>query len=355
MCDDAKQEARLNVLYSPFRKKEVNPQDWESKMSYWKCNITNWCIASQICVFSQSKLQTVFVRNGRPASCLTTVLENMIRNNEVIRLEELLSKDQPTLQSWSTWAVNCFIKAPVVWSFSKMKESLISKPDDRCDEEYVHLTVLKVNNKTLIKLARDSERVSLINETDIGMFRLQHNERTLKQMLEQLETERQAADLEARNYLKKGMRQSAKTCLRKRKELEKCIEKRASALENVQVLLTRVKEAESDGKILESYKMGLEALKATFKSAGLSEDSVGDTMDQVREVLEVHEEVQNALSGPVASSLDEDLEKELAELLLEDKKVLPSPSLPDLPEPPTHSPDSSSIRVYSKSIKQFSQ
>lgn len=73
--------------------------------------------------------------------------------------------------------------------------------------------IFQVNNKTLIKLARDSERVSLINETDIGMFRLQHNERTLKQMLEQLETERQAADLEARNYLKKGMRQSVSRCL----------------------------------------------------------------------------------------------------------------------------------------------
>lgn len=80
LCDDSvRSEARLNVLYSPFRKREVNPQDWESKMSYWKDCIDQWCYKRGKCIFTLNNLQSVFVRNGRPAMCLSTVLENMLR------------------------------------------------------------------------------------------------------------------------------------------------------------------------------------------------------------------------------------------------------------------------------------
>lgn len=72
-------DARLNVLYSPFRKREVNPEDWESKMCYWKNKIKNWCFDCKLCVFNLAKLQSTFLRNGRPASCLETVIDNMIR------------------------------------------------------------------------------------------------------------------------------------------------------------------------------------------------------------------------------------------------------------------------------------
>lgn len=41
----------------------------------------------------------------------------------------------------------------------------------------------------------------------------------------------------------------AKSCLRKKKELEKCIEKRAMALDNVLTLLNHIREAESDAKV----------------------------------------------------------------------------------------------------------
>lgn len=79
MCDDAKSDARLNVLYSPFRKRELNPQDWESKMSYWKNSIRNWCLNNNSIVLSLVNLQSAFVRNGRPAACLVAVVEDMSR------------------------------------------------------------------------------------------------------------------------------------------------------------------------------------------------------------------------------------------------------------------------------------
>lgn len=80
LCDYGfKSDDRLNVLYSPFRKREVNPQDWDSKMSYWKDCIDQWCFKRGRCIFTLNMLQSVFVRNGRPAMCLSTVLDNMLR------------------------------------------------------------------------------------------------------------------------------------------------------------------------------------------------------------------------------------------------------------------------------------
>lgn len=79
ICDDGKSDARLNVLYSPFRKREVNPQDWDSKMTYWKTSILNWCISCNNCVFSLLGLQSEFAWKERPPSCLTTVIEDLLR------------------------------------------------------------------------------------------------------------------------------------------------------------------------------------------------------------------------------------------------------------------------------------
>lgn len=152
----------------------------------------------------------------------------------------------------------------------------------------------------------------------------------------------------------------AKSCLRKKKELEKVIDKRSSALDNVQVLLARIRDASSDSQVstlwmfisalenlfkmcsegplfsvlsfsdfhfaiqvLESYQVGVAALKQTFKSAGLTEDDVANTMDEVQEVLDTHNEIQALLSEPVDSSTDEGLEDELEELLMQEHKPGP--------------------------------
>lgn len=65
--------------------------------------------------------------------------------------------------------------------------------------------------------------------------------------------------------------------------------------------------------------MGVAALKQTFKAAGLTEDDVANTMDDVQEVLETHNEIQALLAEPLDSTTDEGLEEELSDLLSQDK------------------------------------
>lgn len=71
---------------------------------------------------------------------------------------------------------------------------------------------MTVFGRTIYKLAEFGDQVTPITETDLGLYQLQQNERTLVKMLEQLEKEKQLAEEEARSYLKKGMRQMVSLC-----------------------------------------------------------------------------------------------------------------------------------------------
>ncbi|KAJ9599619.1 hypothetical protein L9F63_026531, partial [Diploptera punctata] len=130
----------------------------------------------------------------------------------------------------------------------------------------------------------------------------------------------------------------ARSCLKKKHVLDKCIEKRMSALDNVRILLSHIREAETDAKVLEAYRFGASALKSTLKTSGLTEDNAADTMLQVQEVLDVQEEVETAMSLP--SEPDDDLEKELAELL----------KVSDLPEVPKGPPSYADLEARLKAL-----
>jgi hypothetical protein len=101
----------------------------------------------------------------------------------------------------------------------------------------------------------------------------------------------------------------ARSCLRRKHVLDSCVDKRTSALDNIHALLTHLEEAKSNAEVrmnmrrlyrivlcgflcymivwlqvLEAYKLGVAALKSTWKESGLTEDNVADTMVQVQEV-----------------------------------------------------------------------
>lgn len=72
--------------------------------------------------------------------------------------------------------------------------------------------------------------------------------------------------------------------MRKKHELENCLDKRTNALFNIQTLLSKVHNAHTDAEVLESYKTALSSLQDTFKKSGLSEESVSKTMLELGEV-----------------------------------------------------------------------
>ncbi|RZF47606.1 hypothetical protein LSTR_LSTR014689 [Laodelphax striatellus] len=128
--------------------------------------------------------------------------------------------------------------------------------------------------------------------------------------IENLESKKQALVSDAQGYLKKDMRPMAKSCLRKKKELEKQITQKCSALDNIQTILTRIRNMESDSKVFSSYKDSLSMIKELMSKNDLSEESVGNTMSQLQEF---HDEIQNSLAEPcvipIPNTDDEDMKR----------------------------------------------
>ncbi|KAL1461106.1 hypothetical protein WDU94_013037 [Cyamophila willieti] len=398
-----KDETRMNALFAPFRDREVNAIFYDVKMKFWKDLIQEAC--SNIGYFNVQDLNSVFTRNRRIPYCTSNVVKDLIINGDVRTREEFLASTPG--QSWKKWAVQTVVVNPLFWSFSKLKQTMGYETNDvevLDNKEYIHIPAIKKKSESLlsianenhvcgkvlavedlrqkiaksddpstfslcihwlyltgmaitiadpndsktqlVKLAEPGDKAKSITEQELALYSLQYNENKLSKSIEKLESEKEDLVLEAKAFLKKGLRQSAKNCLRKKKELEKRIDKQVSSLENIQCLLDNVRDAESNNRVVESYKYGLAALKNTFQEAGTTADNVADTMDEVKDMLEQHDEIKDSIGSPLAPTVDEtELEDELAELLANNIPTASSNSplsklLEDFPVPPSESPSS---------------
>lgn len=396
-------ENRVNVLFAPFRSKSVNPKDWESKYEFWRNLIKSYCLHFKLSFFRIEDLQKAFAKDGRIPACLPDVLREMHINRDLQTTKDFVNIPAET---WSLWAADIIIKKPIIWSWNKLKSTVIST--NNVDLNYVHTAALKsiaedlgksvsslnikshigdvksiedfshhqvdninillnyllINRKcslreintgdaktTLIKFSDKGERIT---DREVDIYTLECTERIIGNSIEKYETEIQSIVKDAKNHLVKGHRQMAKTCLKKKKEIEKRVEARSNALFNVQTLLLRIEDTKDDVIVMDTYKKALSSLRTTFKSDILNEDAVADTMLELAEVLDVHDDIQSNLAQAIRED-DADLEAELADLIASDaESKSPKPSKPQsvdnvddltkqlndlrLPEVPTHSP-----------------
>ena len=261
------------------------------------------------------------------------------RNREIISEGDFLKESSGT---WTAWAIDTMVKRPVVWSFSKLKNYIVKDVID-IDTKYIHLkTVRELGNLILstinedniltplsqvtkncieksgnsniteenVKLAllwlRSSKKAAFrgenlhnesellvkisasgvqdVSEAEEGLFKLMEQEKLIVKNIERLEIERNAILMKAKSSLASGLREVAKTCVRKKREVDKTIEKRSAALHNVQTLIARIHDAHSNTEILSAYKTGSNILKNYETTAGLNEENVTNTIDDMAEV-----------------------------------------------------------------------
>lgn len=103
--------------------------------------------------------------------------------------------------------------------------------------------------------------------------------------------------------------------------------------------MEKLKQTESDALVLDSYRLGIKALKNSLSENGLNEERADSTLNELQDVLDVTKDIEDCISRPLDPNIDADLEQEL-ESLLEDAQAPPgdSPggtfnisSLPDVP------------------------
>lgn len=374
------EEERISSLFAPFRSKSANPQDWVSKYKFWKNLIYEWLDYNKRSTFSVADLNDAFKRNGCTPLCLITVVEELVRNNEIIPEIDFLKEP---CESWTAWSIDLFVKKPISWSFSKFKSYIVTNELNK-DAGYVHLQVVKeIGNALLPILAEKKESILIpfsdivksckskigdnmpentvmlallwlrrerkvifkssenegellvkiaghssdsVTEVDEGLYKLIKQEGELVKEIEQMEGEKVKLIDAAKSSLAKGLRQVAKTHLRKKRELENVIEKRSRNLDNIQSLISTIQSTHTNTAVLSAYKTGSNVLKKLNES-GLTELNVGDVMDDLAVALEEQKEVESMLTDPLAiNESNIDLEEELAELM---KLESPLPSVPD--------------------------
>ncbi|CAK9810549.1 Charged multivesicular body protein 7 [Anthophora quadrimaculata] len=326
------EEERMNALFSPFRSKSANPQDWVSKYRFWQGLIYEWLKYTMKSSFSIADLNTAFKRNGCTPLCLVTVVEELFRNNEIIPETEFLKEP---CESWTAWSIDIFVKRPLTWSYSKVKSYVVNNEINK-DTRYIHLQIVREFGNTVFSILEEKKENILVPFSELvkhckSQIDTNMSDNTVMLVLIWLRREKKVVFRKSEDEnellikiavqssdnvteIEEGLRQVAKTHLRKKMQLEKAIEKRAHTLENIQSLISSIQNTHMNTAVLSAYKTGSDVLKKLNES-GLSESNVRDVIDELSVVLEEQQEVQSLLSESFKSDdLTIDLEQELAEL-----------------------------------------
>ncbi|KAL6933654.1 hypothetical protein ACO0R3_001426 [Hanseniaspora guilliermondii] len=124
----------------------------------------------------------------------------------------------------------------------------------------------------------------------------------------------------AKAYMQKKNTNMAKIQLKKSKMLENEMTKSLQQIENLEMQLFTIENANLNLETVKAIGKANSAMKEI--SSSMNVDKVEDTMDEVRENMDMNEEISEALTRPIGGStyVDEDeLEDELADLMLEDE------------------------------------
>ncbi|OWF38352.1 charged multivesicular body protein 7-like [Mizuhopecten yessoensis] len=364
-------DARMTVLFAPFRDKSLNPSSWDQKMTFWSNLIVSDCTICGDIVIDVKTLPCRFQRNGKTPACLSSVVDEMERTGklkQVADTEMSPSNQGAARKGWMSWGMDTFIKAPISMGWNLMTKPTISSTKlvvvealkSKCEEvcrlqcacmdcditdsviEYSELwdrcrelcktegefyLVLKELDKEkrimfyhtdtclLVKFPQRSESTAgPVTEQDIQIYSMKKASKVLLDRIEKLGKDVDRLTVEAKMHKRKDMKQYALRSLRQRRRTQNRMSKLSGSLDMIDDVLSRIQHAASDEMVLKALQAGSGALKTLTDRTGL--DEVHRTMDNLAEVLDHQNEIESEMNmsriGDVSS---EDLERELESLI----------------------------------------
>ena len=182
-----------------------------------------------------------------------------------------------------------------------------------------------------------NSKVSPLTEPEISSVQMNATYKMVRAEKDKLEAEREQLDKEIRSLVRSNQKMKALPLLRKKKRVEKNIEEKEGVLLNMEVLQDKLAQCKTDRKVVESLRVGNDAMKQMRKEMGI--DDVEKVMDDVAETIDQSNDITDLMNNMSMTSQPEEdeLEAELQELLNEDV-VLPTlpaalPTTTDVTEP----------------------
>lgn len=371
----------MSIYLAEFRPRNVNPAHYDAKMRFWKDMIESFCEYKGSSKVSIHELKLAFKRNGVSPYCLSEVLNQMIAESSVETKDQFMQVPRnSSLAGWAmnslvvkplSWGFGKIkerlissnpdedtmfvIKEPLKMQSKmlidhmrqKCKQNMIVTMDDvmrEVDEieglsrdgviialhylstveksvfveEIDESTAQSHHHKLLLKFSQPGRQVTPITEIERSIFNLEQTEKFLLETITKKEDQLNETLNQIKTYLKDGKKQLAKSFLRKKHTLEDDLVKTLNVLENIQSMLTRIHASKNDRDIINTYKMGSDAIKASFEKAGMNVDNVADIIEDMQEIYSDQAEIEAAISEPMRGPLavdDSDLERELLELM----------------------------------------
>lgn len=187
-----------------------------------------------------------------------------------------------------------------------------------------NITVFEVKGVKGVKFAQSMEQAK-ITDSDRALFHIGHSVHVLEGREKKYAYESASLRREVVVMLKSGNRSTAAMLLRRAKLYESQLEKSMKSRDQLLRIAASIEEAQTNAQVFEAMKLGAAALKSENEKVG-GVDKVDELMDNVSELIEEQEMIATTIGGNAAQltmDLDESiLEKELAELIQEDRQFI---------------------------------
>ncbi|KAI0210477.1 hypothetical protein LSAT2_004776, partial [Lamellibrachia satsuma] len=197
-----------------------------------------------------------------------------------------------------------------------------------CKQKKCCLTTTENQEKVVQFASKNDIAPAKMSECDLQIFRLKKAEAATETQVEELTSQMENCRLEAKEYLQKGLKTSAKNALKRKKKIESLRDGKETALENIRHMLRIIQQVETDKMVLDAYASGSEAFKEITRRYGLTPDMIDNVMTDVNETLDLNEELHESISqNPMdvgEPSMDE-LEAELEMILAGGEKTVAPP------------------------------
>lgn len=153
----------MSTYLSEFRPRQVNEQHYDAKMIFWKNMLENYCVYKGSAGFTIEELKTNFKRNGTVPYCLTTVVNDMSFEGNLVTKDHFMQKPK----GWTGWAVESLFVKPLSWGFSKVKEKIVATPSSSEQKDLISKNVLKIQSKLLYDEIKSRHNNNLISMDDL--------------------------------------------------------------------------------------------------------------------------------------------------------------------------------------------
>merc|ERR1712141_852044 len=167
---------------------------------------------------------------------------------------------------------------------------------------------------------------SRITAQDQAVLDLKRQRDKLQQYQKRIETSLEKDRELAKKLLKDGKKDRAKLLLRKKKYQEGLLTRTDGQLDNLETLVHDLEFAQVEKQIVDGLKVGNEALKKANEMFSIEE--IEQIMDDTAEAIEKQKQIDDLLSGQLTQEDEDDVLKELDDLVAADENISELPEVP---------------------------